>query len=126
MARITVLYAVLFEPASVMTTSADEEVVAPLVAACEGNQRMQVELIRCVMRQAAETPALMKATPLILKNLYDNDAITDEAVAAWAADSSATAGVDADVDAEFRAKVAPFVTWVAEAEEGSSSEEDDE
>ena len=124
--RVDILFQALFEPATVMTSSGDEDTVAPLVALVEGSTKLQVQVIRAAMRQAAQTPALIKAAPLVLKNLYDNDVLTDESVAAWAADDAPTEGVVGDVEAAFRAKAGPFVTWVAEADEESDDSSDDD
>ena len=122
--RAEIVFNALFS-SSIVQESADEGKTAMLAAVTEGFPPLQVSVINAVVRLCAATPALMKAAPLILKNLYDNDVIEDDAVAAWAT-STGVQGVDEEAEALFRAKAQPFVTWVAEADEGSSSEEEDD
>jgi translation initiation factor 5 len=70
-------------------------------------------------------PARAPQAALALKELYDGDAVEEEAMLAWRANEKAAAalGVPPDAAAAVRAGAAPFLTWLEEADsddDGSS------
>jgi len=107
-----------FAPIALTAKSAEGHVaqVAALVAACGKlpQQRLAQSTLLAHLEGiiAAHAATLLKGTPVLLKALYDADAVEEDSVNAWF-----TTHGNADV----RAKAKPFVEWLAEAEE-----EDDE
>lgn len=71
--------------------------------------------------------------PVILKHLYDSDIVEEEAMLMWAGESGRSEeftppALSDEQVAALRAKAAPFVTWLEEAdeEEGDDDDDDDE
>jgi len=77
---------------------------------------------------AAALPAtvlrLLEATPLvrIAKALYDLDVVEEEAVVAWVDDMKCAARLSGGSYTARIKQMAPFVKWLSEADEGSSSD----
>ena len=61
-----------------------------------------------------EALPLLKAVPVALNALYDADVVTEGACTAWHAGSVG--------DARVKAKAAPFITWLAEADDDEEEE----
>ena len=105
---------------------------APVAAIAALRETRHVAVLKALLRGAAGKPSqaallyrlegllakedvLLKATPVLLKFLYDSDVLEEEAIVAW----FATKGGRQDV----RAKAKPFVEWLAAAEEEDEDEE---
>eukprot|EP00753_Platysulcus_tardus_P019682 PLAT7423.1.p1 GENE.PLAT7423.1~~PLAT7423.1.p1 ORF type:complete len:429 (+),score=220.08 PLAT7423.1:76-1362(+) len=75
-------------------------------------------------------PELMPATPLILKMLYDESVLEEEALLSWADGERRSETTAADVSDETLAAIqeacAPFITWLKEAEEDEEDDEEEE
>lgn len=62
--------------------------------------------------------ALADLSPRLLKLLYDEDVVSEEAVVAWEKEAKANT-----VDSRFLKLAAPFIKWLQEAEEDSDEED---
>eukprot|EP00873_Tetraselmis_striata_P007608 jgi/Tetstr1/427872/TSEL_017949.t1 len=65
--------------------------------------------------------AYMDLSPRLLKLLYDEDVVSEEAVLAWDKQTRATTG-----DSRFLKLAGPFIKWLEEAEEDSGEESEEE
>lgn len=69
--------------------------------------------------------------PVILKHLYDSDIVEEEAMLMWAGEPGRSEeftppALSDEQVAALRAKAAPFVTWLEEADEEDGDEDDDD
>lgn len=98
-----------------------------LLRFCHNNQKAQKYLIGGVEQLVGNIhkDVLLPKVPHILKELYDNDILEEEVLLDWAKKVSKKY-VSKAVAQEIHDKAAPFIKWLAEAEEEESSEEDDE
>eukprot|EP00741_Cyanophora_paradoxa_P014914 tig00020830_g14388.t1 len=78
-----------------------------------GDADSQAELLACIERAALADAAGLKGFPNVLKSLYDQDAITEEAAIAWHKKGPAN---------DARTKATPFVDWLQNASEESDDE----
>ncbi|KAJ3613202.1 hypothetical protein NHX12_019453 [Muraenolepis orangiensis] len=94
---------------------------------CHNNKKAQKYLLggfECLVR--LHQAQLLPRVPLILKDLYDADLLEEDVIFAWA-EKVSKKYVSKELAREIRAKAAPFVKWLKEAEEESGgSEEDDD
>lgn len=72
----------------------------------------------------AERPALMNKVARIWKELFDLDIIEEEVFLAWS-EKASKKQVGKDLSIQIHAKAAPFITWLKEADEETSSEDED-
>jgi len=73
--------------------------------------------------------SLKKIFPVILKILYDEDLLEEENILEWAKNGSedyTREGVTDEMSAELQTVTKPFVVWLEEADEDTSSDEEDE
>jgi translation initiation factor 5 len=95
-----------------------------IVKITNGNRIMERHLIAALEVHCVKKP---KNFPVMLKLLYDEDALAEETILEWADQGRSKLTLDA-VDEETRAKLRgeaePLVTWLQEAE--SEGESDDE
>jgi hypothetical protein len=68
---------------------------------------------------------LLAKAAVIMKALYDQDILEEEACIEWAAKESKKY-VSKEMSRQIHEKVAPFIKWLKEAEEEVSEEDDDE
>lgn len=68
--------------------------------------------------------ALLPKVPHILKTFYESDILDEEVILEW--DNKSSKFVSKEVSKEIHAKAAPFITWLNEAEEESSEDEDND
>lgn len=68
-------------------------------------------------------PSLLPKVPMILKMLYDKDLIEENVVLKWGAKPSKRY-VDKEISRKIKKLAQPFLTWLEEAEEESSDEEE--
>jgi len=68
--------------------------------------------------------ALLPKVPHILKDFYEADILDEEVILEW--NNKSSKFVSKDVSKEIHAKAAPFITWLNEAEEESSEEDENE
>jgi hypothetical protein len=83
---------------------------------CEGHVLLCVERLLAVSAHAPALAAKKSGAAGVLKVLYDADVLCEEAILSWHAAPCGPHGT------RVRQAVAPFVTWLQEAEE----EDDDE
>jgi translation initiation factor 5 len=89
----------------------------------------QIALLVGVERALGVTavPSRAKEAALVLKELYEGDAVDEEILVGWSAKNDAGAVLEIPQEAaeEVRKGAAPFISWLEEAE-GSDSDDDDE
>ena len=69
-------------------------------------------------------PSLLPKTPLILKELYENDLVSEDAFLLWADKLNKKYIDDKALAKSIRKKAEPFINWLREASEEESSDED--
>lgn len=85
------------------------------------NKDAQNDCLRAIEDVASTTDELLPYVQRLLHQFYDRDILSEEKILEWYESSSE----DADVHhAKIRDAVQPFVKWLREAEEDSSSEKD--
>ncbi|KAL4451517.1 hypothetical protein ABPG75_007179 [Micractinium tetrahymenae] len=129
-ARMRVLYEALFAKAAV---GAGTKVLTPLVAqhkkvlkAAAADPASQLsQLVALEHLVAVALPERTKETPLVLKELYDDDIVAEELILAWYHKAGAASVLDVPADAAQRVRAAakPFVDFL---EQETESESDDE
>lgn len=93
---------------------------------CHNNQKAQKYLLGGVEQVInGHKDVLLPKVPHIFKELYDMDIVEEEVLLDWAKKVSKKY-VSKSVAQEIHDKAAPFIKWLAEAEEEESSEDDDE
>ena len=96
-----------------------------LCDASEAKIRTQQAVLKGVTSLVTEPKhgdAMLKKTPAILMALYDNDLIEEAVVVKWHAHPL---GQSHEAGRKVREAAAPFIQWLAEAEEESSADEID-
>ncbi|XP_065833128.1 eukaryotic translation initiation factor 5-like [Oscarella lobularis] len=89
-----------------------------------GNKRAQKYLLGAFEQLVGRVnPELKPRSPYILKEFYEQDLLEEEVILEWDQKVSKRF-VDKKIAEEIHQKAAPFVKWLREAEEGSSSEEE--
>jgi translation initiation factor 5 len=98
-----------------------------LLATLVKNDKCQRALLGGIERLVGvQHPAvLLPKLPLILKALYDAELVEEEAFLTWA-DKPSKKYVDRKVSKELRAKAAPFISWLREADSDGSSGSEEE
>ena len=103
----------------------------------------QLALIACVERHlGVELPEKSVIAPLIIKAMYDEDVLEEEAILEWHAGSNDSCEYKGEEDERFellrlpgvgeaeaamvKAKATPFVQWLKEADESDSDGDDDD
>jgi translation initiation factor 5 len=92
------------------------------------DRSISVLLINCIEDFVGVIhPKLLPLFPLILKSLYENDILTEEAIVAWY-QSSAEASwvVSPDVARQTRAKAQPLIDWLQDDDEDGDDEDGDD
>ena len=104
------------------------EKLAPAIkAVTNGNKIMERHLIAALEALCVDKP---KNFPVMIKQLYDEDALEEETILEWADEGRSEytlAVVDEETRAVLRGEAEPVVVWLQEAdsEDESSSEESD-
>lgn len=75
---------------------------------------------------AANEEQLLAKVPHVFKALYDLDIVDEEAFASWGEKVSKKYTKSKEMSQRIHDKAAPFIKWLAEADEESSEEEDEE
>lgn len=88
-----------------------------LTKVIDGKSDIQMLFLESVVLHLSGS--IMKQTPIIFKQLYDNDLIEEDAFLKWK-------GMNKSNDQAVIAVAAPFLNWLEEAEEESEDEEEEE
>lgn len=91
-----------------MAQTGDPVLLAQLATYMDSKNAQTVLLHALETHVGETTRALLPATPVVLKNLYDNGILSEDVIVQWY-DSPGTADV--------RRHAAPFVTWLKTADE---------
>jgi translation initiation factor 5 len=122
--RITILLNAVVDPATFFKTGAVKTYKAALAKVLSGNVIIMRRMIAAAEALCADSP---KTFPVLLKVLYDEDVLEEEAVLLWAGNEGEadeyTAVTDAAKLKELFTVAKPLVDWFEEEEE---SEEDEE
>jgi len=100
-----------------------------LVAQDDGRGGQRAVIDGVVLFAAVDQPSLLPRFALLLKALYDNDVLEEDAILRWAADDDASSTPPSspaldDPHDQARAAAAPFLRWLREAESEPSSGEE--
>ncbi|KAI8356881.1 eukaryotic translation initiation factor 5 [Mortierella sp. GBAus27b] len=114
----------------IFTDNMDREVKVrtPLLRKKKISEKHQKALLggmERIMITSAHTKTLMRMAPLILKAFYDNDVLEEEVILKWG-EKPSKKYVSRDEAKEIRTRVGPFLKWLAEAEEDSDEDSDEE
>jgi len=123
--RVRLYYLAAFDK-SLMAQSGDAVVLSPLatlIAGMESDprklQQFKHTLLDCFEEHVGtRLPALLPVTPVVLKNLYDNDILDEDVIVEWFNKPQAAGSAGELV----RARASPFVTWLKDAEEEDGEE----
>ena len=91
----------------------------------KGNKIMERHLISALEAFCADKP---KNFPVMLKQLYDSDALDEETILEWADEGRSTytlASVEEEARAVLRGEAEPVVVWLQEADTEDSTDEED-
>jgi len=94
-------------------------------AVTNGNRIMERHLISALEHLCADKP---KNFPVALKQLYDEDALEEEAILEWADEGRSEytlSSVDEDTRAVLRGEAEPVVVWLQEADSDDESSDDE-
>jgi translation initiation factor 5 len=98
---------------------------APVIAGItNGNKIMERHLIAVCEFLCIDKP---KNFPVMIKQLYDEDTLEEEAILEWADDGRTDYtldSVDEETRATLRGEAEPVVVWLQEADSDESSDED--
>jgi len=84
----------------------------------EGSEEAQLAYLNVLTRWASKDEPLLKLIPFLLKQMYDDDILEEDAILKWEGQNASTPVVE---------KAAPFLTWLKTAqEESDEGSEDDE
>ncbi|KAG0309928.1 hypothetical protein BGZ98_000016 [Dissophora globulifera] len=98
---------------------------APLLRKFVTSEKNQKALLGGMERVLITSKTLMLKAPLILKAFYDNDILEEDVILKWG-EKPTKKYVSRDEAKEVRARVEPFLRWLAEAEEDSEEDSDEE
>jgi translation initiation factor 5 len=102
------------------------EKYAPVIAGItNGNRVMERHLIASLEAMCIDKP---KNFPVMLKQLYDEDGLEEDAILEWADEGRSDftfAEVDEETRAALRGEAEPVVVWLQEAESDEESEEEE-
>lgn len=90
------------------------------------NRIMERHLIAALEAFCVKKP---KSFPVLLQQLYDNDALEEDAILEWAEEGRSEytlQDVDEETRALIRAEAEPFVVWLQEAEFDDDGDEEDD
>ncbi|KAF5838715.1 eukaryotic initiation factor [Dunaliella salina] len=75
---------------------------------------------------SVSAPERVKETPIVLKAMYDADLADEDVIMAWAGkkDAAGILGLDANATKDVRRLAAPFVSWLQEADETESDDDE--
>ena len=96
-----------------------------LVEAVGGDAKLQTATLCAIELYVTETaPNDFKKLVAVLKELYENDVVEEEAVLAWGADPRAAKkfGVDAKTGEAVRKQAKPFIEWLQQSDDDSDEE----
>ncbi|KAF9577243.1 hypothetical protein BGW38_007683 [Lunasporangiospora selenospora] len=88
-------------------------------------EKHQRALLGGFERAIVESKTLMQKAPLILKAFYDNDIVDEEVILKWG-EKPTKKYVSRESAKDVRTRVEPFLRWLAEAEEDSDEDSDEE
>lgn len=91
----------------------------------KGNKIMERHLISAIEEFCVDKP---KNFPVMLKQLYDNDALEEETILEWADEGRSSytlASVDEEARAVLRGEAEPVVVWLQEADTEDSTDDED-
>ncbi|KAF7991333.1 hypothetical protein HCN44_002895 [Aphidius gifuensis] len=86
----------------------------------------QDDCLKAFEEVAASTNELLTITRNILHIFYDKDILSEDKIIDWYKLDANTDENDQDIHQKIRLAAQPFITWLQEAEEDSSSESDDD
>lgn len=96
-----------------------------------GNDRAQRHLLGaieqnlCGVKDKQDREALVTKIPRVLELFYDADVLEEKQILKWG-DKASSKYVSREENKEVRAKAAPFLKWLKEAEEESGGEEEED
>ncbi|KAJ1818194.1 eukaryotic translation initiation factor 5 [Coemansia sp. RSA 2599] len=121
---LVVVVMCLFEnPASIIKDIAKHDKVLMAFGDSDKHQRAVIGGFERVIE--ANMDALLAKTPLILKALYDEEIVDEEAFAEWGKKPSKKY-VEKDAAKQIHKAAQPFLRWLEEADEESDEESDEE
>lgn len=88
----------------------------------EKHQKALLGGMERIMITSKHTKTLMLKAPLILKAFYDNDILEEDIILKWG-EKPSKKFVTREEAKDIRTRVAPFLKWLAEAEEDEDSDE---
>jgi translation initiation factor 5 len=120
-----VLCELLFDDTSILAQIKANRLL--LLRFCRGNRKAQKYLLGGYEKLVGDVykDKLFAQAMVIMKALYDEDVLEEEAIFEWASKESKRY-VGKEMSRKIHEKVAPFVKWLKEAEEESSDEEEEE
>ena len=84
----------------------------------DGNTKAEKNLLGGLERFIGLThPDLLPQVPKILLGFYNGDVLSEEALLKWGSKKSSSRFVDKETSRKVRKVAAPFLQWLAEAEE---------
>ncbi|KAF9998275.1 hypothetical protein BGZ80_009496 [Entomortierella chlamydospora] len=98
---------------------------APLLRKFVVNEKGQKAVLGGMERVLITSKTLMLKAPLILKAFYDNDILEEDIILKWG-EKPTKKYVTREEAKDVRTRVEPFLRWLAEAEEDSEEDSDDE
>ncbi|KAF9126341.1 hypothetical protein BGW39_006707 [Mortierella sp. 14UC] len=97
----------------------------PLLRKFINTEKDQKALLGGMERVLVASKTLMLKAPHVLKAFYDNDILDEEIILKWG-EKPSKKYVSRDEAKDVRARVEPFLRWLAEAESDSEEEDSDE
>lgn len=126
-AAIALFEALFGDSAKTLSKSVSKK-LSFLAAFAKGGKDAQRALLAAIeMFTGVTFPAAKKDVALVLKKLYDSDAVEEEVILEWfdaGAGCNADIGVPKAAGAVVREQAKPFVDWLREAEEESDEDEE--
>lgn len=124
--RVRLYYMAAFDK-TVMAQSGDKSKLAPLlsiISSMDADARkllsFKLALLECVEEHVgSRLPALLPVTPVVIKNLYDNDVLDEDSIIEWYNKPCEEGSVGQTV----RSRALPFVSWLKDAEEEEAEDE---
>lgn len=122
--KVSALLAAIIDPTDPKTVGKQYTNNAALLKLFAPNRLTAATLLNCLEEQVGLVERkLLPRTALILQALYEANVLEEEAIVAWYSSPPESAWlVNKDVAAAVRAKAAPFISWLQEAEEEDESD----